>query len=82
LWGDQSSQGAMLVLPRGDGGTQHDTCHSPVWSTKCLPSMFGIGGCHQCLPTCFLSETCHGEAFYRLGFRLWKFWFSLVLYFH
>jgi hypothetical protein len=49
------------------GGIPHDARHSPIWSAKCLPSMFGAGVWRQWESSCFLSVTWHGEAFHRLG---------------
>jgi hypothetical protein len=57
----------MLVYPRGGWGILSDAWCSPVWSVECLPSRFGAGVWSRQQPSCFLSVTWHGEAFYGLG---------------
>jgi hypothetical protein len=66
-WGVSLPRGLCWFISGVAGGMLSDAWHSPVWSAKCLPSRFGDGGWWQQQPSCFLSVTWHGEAFYRLG---------------
>jgi hypothetical protein len=42
-WGVSLLRGLCWFIPGVAGGIPHDARHSPIWSAKCLPSMFGAG---------------------------------------
>jgi hypothetical protein len=60
-------RGLCWFIPGVAGGIPCDAWCLPVWSFECFPSRFGAGVWQQQQPTCFLSVTWHGEAFYGLG---------------
>jgi hypothetical protein len=73
LGGVSLPRGLCWFIPGVAGGIPCDAWCSPVWSAKCLTGRFGVGGCGR--PPIF-SVWCS------MGFRVSKFWFSLMLYFH
>jgi hypothetical protein len=64
----QTAQGVMLVYPRGGWRNSKGCLTLTCWPAECLPSRFGAGVWWQ-QPSCFLSVTWSGEAFYGLGLQ-------------
>jgi hypothetical protein len=60
-------KGLCWLISGVAGGIPCDAWCSPDWSSECLPSRFRAGVWRWQQPSCFLSVTCCGEAFYRLG---------------
>jgi hypothetical protein len=67
VWVVNLPRGLCWFIPWVAGGILCDIWCSPVWSAECLPSRFGAQGWWQWQPTCFLSVTWCGEAFYGPG---------------
>jgi hypothetical protein len=60
-------RGLCWFIPGVAGEIPHVAWHSPVWSAKCLPGRLRAGIWWWQEPSCFLSVTWCGEAFYGLG---------------
>jgi hypothetical protein len=68
-WGAWSAQGLCWFIPVVAGEIPWDMWHSPVCSVECLtgrlePAVVAVG---QCQHSSFLSLTCCGDAFHKLG---------------
>jgi hypothetical protein len=76
-----------VILPRGlcwfipgvVGGITHNPFCSPVWSAECLPSRFGAVVWWRGSPPVFAVWRGIENLSTGYGFRVSKFWFSLVL---
>jgi hypothetical protein len=73
--------GSRAGLSQGLLGKYHVTLCAFLFICQISPNLVWSWHLVAREPSCFLSVMWYGEALYRLGFRVSKFWFSLVFYF-